>query len=150
MKPGIDFTGISVGFFCHDNKGNILMHKRSNKTRDEHGRWDNGGGRLEFDEDPETGVLRELREEHGCDGIIEAMPYPVSVHREWDGIKTHWLTFPFIIKVDPAQVSIIDKNAIDEIGWFTLDNLPEPLHTGFQKVLETHRKIFEQYITKKL
>jgi hypothetical protein len=47
MNPGIDYVGITTVFFCHDGKGNFLFHKRSNKCRDEHGRWDLGSGKLE-------------------------------------------------------------------------------------------------------
>ena len=44
MQKGIDFIGITTVFFCHDGKGKFLMAKRSKNARDEHGRWDIGGG----------------------------------------------------------------------------------------------------------
>ena len=33
MEVGIDYTGISVVFLCHDNEGNFLMNKRSKNCR---------------------------------------------------------------------------------------------------------------------
>ena len=48
MKPGIDYIGVSTPFYCHDGQGNFLFHKRSQKCRDEQGRWDTGSGKLEF------------------------------------------------------------------------------------------------------
>ncbi len=41
---GTSFVGLSVAFICHDGKGNVFMSKRGSNTRDEHGRWDFGGG----------------------------------------------------------------------------------------------------------
>ncbi len=60
LKPGVDYIGVTTSFYCNDGKGNFLLHKRSKNTRDENGRWDPGGGQLEFGEKPEKGVLREV------------------------------------------------------------------------------------------
>ena len=48
LKKGTDYVGVAVVYYCHDGKGNVLMHKRSSKCRDEHGAWDIGGGGVEF------------------------------------------------------------------------------------------------------
>jgi len=40
------------------------MSKRSNKTRDEHGKWDPGGGSIEFGESIDSALKREVREEY--------------------------------------------------------------------------------------
>jgi len=146
MNPGEDFTGIIVSFFCHDGQGNFLLHKRSNKCRDEHGTWDNGGGRLRFGENPRDGVLREVKEEYSCEGAIEHELHPVNVIREWNGVKTHWISHPFIIRVSRADVQIGDKGAIDEIGWFRINEFPEPQHNGSKIVREHHKKIFNKFI----
>jgi len=34
---------------------------------------------------------------------------------------------------------------IDEIGWFSLHNLPKPIHTGFQYSLNKFGEYFEKY-----
>ena len=59
MQKGIDYPGVSVVFFCHDGNGNYLLHKRSKNARDEQGRWDMGGGGLEFGDT----VIEKLKEE---------------------------------------------------------------------------------------
>lgn len=48
MQKGVDHIGVSVIYFCHDGKGNFLMQKRGNTSRDEKGTWDIGGGAIEF------------------------------------------------------------------------------------------------------
>jgi 8-oxo-dGTP pyrophosphatase MutT (NUDIX family) len=60
MKIGFDYVGITTPFFCHDGKGNLLMHKRSKECRDEPGRWETGSGKLEFKVSLEENVLREV------------------------------------------------------------------------------------------
>jgi 8-oxo-dGTP pyrophosphatase MutT (NUDIX family) len=145
MKIGIDYVGISTPFYCHDGKGNLLFHKRSKNCRDEQGHWDTGGGKLDFGLTPEENVLKEVLEEYGCKGEINERLPALNIFREHDGIKTHWIALPFFIKVNPEEVKINEPEKIEEIRWFRLDNLPEPLHTGFRLGLERFREYFEKY-----
>lgn len=149
MKPGIDYIGITTPFYCSDGKGLFLLHKRSKNCRDEHGRWDPGSGQLNFGCTPEENVLREVAEEYGCKGEIQEQLPIHSIFREWDGKKTHWLAIPFFVKVDPEKVKNNEPEKIDEIGWFSLDKLPKPLHTGFNFTFTNYREYFEKYKLKK-
>jgi ADP-ribose pyrophosphatase YjhB (NUDIX family) len=145
MDMGVDYVGVSTPFYCNDGKGNFLLHKRSKNTRDEHGKWDTGGGKLDFGLTLEENVLKEVREEYGCEGIIqEKLPAYTSL-REWDGKKLHWVAVPFFVKVDPREVKNNEPNKIEELGWFKLDNLPQPLHTALQYTLDHYRSFFEKY-----
>ncbi len=145
MKPGIDYIGISTPFYCNDGNGLWLLHKRSNNCRDEHNRWDPGSGQLEFGATPEENVLREVMEEYGCKGEIQGRLPVHSIFREWDGIKTHWLAVPFFVKVNPREAKNNEPDKIDEIGWFSLNNLPTPLHSGFAFTLARYKEYFEKY-----
>ncbi|OIP57987.1 MAG: RNA pyrophosphohydrolase [Candidatus Levybacteria bacterium CG_4_10_14_0_2_um_filter_36_16] len=145
MKPGIDYVGVTISFYCNDGKGKFLFHKRSKNCRDEVGRWDCGGGQLEFGEDPIDGVLREVREEYGCKGIIQEQLPAHSIIRFQNKIKTHWLAIPFFIKVNPKDVKNNEPNKIDEIKWFRLNNLPTPLHTGFKYSNKRYSDYFKKY-----
>ena len=71
MKTGVDHVSIGTSFYCYDGKGNWLLHKRSKNCHDEVGVWDSGGGKLEFGLTLEENVLKEIKEEYGCDAIIE-------------------------------------------------------------------------------
>lgn len=146
LKPGVDYTGVSISFYCHSNDGLFVLHKRSDKCRDEIGAWDFGGGKLEFGEDPIEGVLREVLEEYGVVGeIVEQLPAH-SIVRDHLGAKTHWLTIPFLIKVDISKIVNADPEKIAEIEFFGLDNLPQPLHQGAQATLRKFEKHFERYL----
>lgn len=147
LKAGVDYIGICTPFYCHDGKGNLLLAKRSQRCRDERGAWEPGGGQLHFGETPEQGVLREIKEEYGCEGIIDGALPPHSIFRELDGVSTHWLMFPFFVRVNPAEVINNEPENIDEIAWRRLAELPAPLHTGFVTTLQKYREHFEKYLS---
>ena len=138
-KKGVDFTGITIVFICHDGKGNILMNKRSQTCRDEQGRWDIGGGSLEFGHKVEETLKREIKEEYCTDVLgFEFLGFR-DVHRDNNGTKTHWIGLDFKVHVDRTKAAIGEPHKADEIGWFTLDKLPTPVHSQFPKFLEQYK-----------
>ena len=54
--------------------------------------------------------------------------------RKNNGVDTHWIALVHSVLVDPSEVKIGEPNKIDEIGWFNLNNLPNPLHS---KIMES-------------
>jgi len=140
MKKGIDYIAVGVVFFCHDGKGNVLLNKRSDKSRDEQGKWDPGGGSMDVEEEVTDTLKREIKEEY-CANIInsEFLGFR-DVHRlDRDGNKTHWIALDFKILVDRKKVKngVPDKH--DQIGWFKIDNLPKPLHSQFPFFLQKYK-----------
>lgn len=145
MKKGIDYIGVAVAFICHDGQGNFLMHKRSENCRDEHHKWDNGGGGVKFGEHPEEALWRELQEEYGCAGVIdEALPVRSRIRQHGD-VATHWVTFPYIVRVNRDEVKMNEPDMMTEIGWFRLDDLPQPLHSIVEKQFQEWKDIFASY-----
>ena len=142
MQAGIDYTGVTVAFFCHDEQGLYLMQKRSQHCRDERGRWEFGGGRLEFGESLEEGLHRELGEEYGCTGTIEQQLPAISHMRSDTDVTTHWITIPYIVRIKHAEAFINEPKSIDEIGWFAINKLPTPLHTACKCELEEFGEYF--------
>lgn len=139
MKKGVDYTGITVSFFCHDGKGNYVMHKRGDNCRDEQGRWDFGGGGLKFGEGLVDGVKREVQEEYGaCPVEIDFLDHN-ELHREHDGAPTHWVQFLYRVLVNRDEVVNNEPDKHQEMQWVRLDNLPTPLHSQLQNLLEKHK-----------
>ena len=129
-QRGIDFIGISCAFICHDGNGKVLMHKRSKNCRDEQGRWDNGGGAHEFGDNIIDTVRREIEEEYGVTPTNLQFIEVNDAHRKLDdGTPTHWISVLYVAQVDPKKAKNNEPYKIDDIGWFDLDNLPEPLHS---------------------
>ncbi|VVB83092.1 NUDIX domain protein [uncultured archaeon] len=139
MKVGIDYPGISVVFFCHDGNGNFLMNRRSINCRDEYNRWDIGAGAVRLYENVTDTLIREIKEEY-CTDILdyEFLGYR-DIHRESNGIKTHWVTHDFKVLIDNSLVGNGEPHKFDEIGWFKLDKLPFPLHSQLPNFLGAYR-----------
>ena len=139
MKKGSDHIGVAVVYFCHDGKGNILMAKRSMNARDEQGRWDIGGGGVEFGESVEQTLKREIFEEYNADVLSFEFLGFRDVHRDHGDGPTHWIALDFMVLIDSDKVKIGEPHKFDEIGWFTIDNLPSPLHSTIQEHLRLYR-----------
>jgi 8-oxo-dGTP diphosphatase len=138
---GISFTGITTVFFCHDGKGNLFLTKRSKNTRDEHGKWDPGGGGLKHGQAVEENMLREVKEEYNAEPIeSKFIGYFDAFRKSPEGLPTHWLAMCFAVRIDPTKVKINEPEMVDDHGWFTLDKLPQPLHSQFDFFMSKHGK----------
>lgn len=136
---GISFTGITTVFLCHDGNGKLFLTKRSKNTRDEHGRWDPGGGGLKHGQSIEESLRREVLEEYNTVPIAtEFIGYFDALRETPDGIPTHWLAMLFAVHVNPAEVKINEPEMVDDSGWFSMDNLPSPMHSQFNLMMAKH------------
>ena len=141
MKKGIDAPGVCVVFYCHDGKGNFIMGKRSKTVRDERGGWDLGGGVIEFGETAEEALKREIKEEYGT-GILqfEFLGYRDALRVDHNKNKTHWVALDFKVLINREKIQNNAPDALEEIGWFTLDNLPTPIHSQMPIFLKKYKK----------
>jgi 8-oxo-dGTP diphosphatase len=141
MERGVDFVGISAVTMCHDGQGNYLLGQRSDKCRDEHFRWDLiGSGGVEVGELLEEAVRREVIEECGAAvKELEFLGYR-EVHREHEGEKTHWISFDFKVEVERSEVENKEPDKCVELGWFTIDKFPEPMHSQYPIFFEKYKE----------
>lgn len=143
LKKGEDYTGITVTYACHDGNGKYLLAKRSKNCRDEHGAWDFGGGGLEFGDTVEDTLRKEIKEEY-CAEVqkFEFMGYR-DVHRTHEGRPTHWIALDFKVRINPNEARNGEPDKFDALEWFTLDNLPDTLHSQIPNYLEKYKSFFE-------
>ena len=147
MKQGIDYIGVTVAFFCHDGKGNFLLAKRSKNARDEHGKWDGGGGGLEFNDTVEQTLRKEIKEEY-CADVLEYIYLGYrDVHRTHDGQPTHWIALDHLVFVNRSQVKNGEPHKFDQLSWFRLDTLPENLHSQLPNFLSLYAEQLAQVAT---
>ena len=143
MKAGIDYPGVTVVYFCHDGKGNFILSKRSKNARDEHGRWDIGGGGLDFGVSVEETLVKEIKEEYCTDVLdYEFIGYE-DLRRTHEGVPTHWVALYFKVLIDPTTVANGEPHKFDEVRFFRLDNLPSPLHSALPGFLKKHKHKLE-------
>ena len=131
LKKGLDYTGVTVVFYCHDGNGRFVMSLRGKNARDEQGVWDPGGGSVDFGDTVEHTLRKEIMEEYCTDVLdFEFMGFR-DVHRESDGKKTHWIALDFKVLVDPSMAKIGEPEKFDGIGWYNFQTLPpqDQLHS---------------------
>jgi 8-oxo-dGTP diphosphatase len=95
---------------------------------------------LDFDDTVEDTLKKEILEEY-CTHVIrhEFLGYR-DIHREHQGKKTYWIGLYFIVLVDRSKVKNGEPHKFDEVGWFTIDKLPSPLHSQFSAFLELYKE----------
>lgn len=140
MKKGQDFIGLTVSFLCHDGAGRVLLSKRGLKARDEHGRWDCGGGGVEFGDTVEATLRKEIMEEY-CTDVLRAdfLGYR-DVFREHEGSPTHWLSVDFLVLIDGEKWGNGEPHKLDAVEWFHFSSLPEPMHSQWPAFLEKYEQ----------
>lgn len=146
MERGVNYIGVNCVFYCHDGKGNILLHWRSKKCRDEQERWDCGAGAVEFEETLEEAVRREIKEEYCVEPIDLRQAGINSVFRKNGKVDTHWVATLFVAKVNPSQIKIGEPKKMDKIGWFRHDNLPTPAHSMLLEHLDMIKKSGDEFL----
>lgn len=139
MKQGVDFIGVTVTFLCHDGGGNYLLAKRSANARDEHGKWDGGGGGLEFGDTVEATLRKEIKEEYCTDVLGYQFLGYRDILRTHDGKKTHWIALDHKVLVDRSKAANGEPHKFDELGWFRLDELPDEVHSQLPNFIEKYR-----------
>lgn len=140
LAKGVEYIGTCVSFFVHDGKGNFVMSKRGQNARDEHGRWDIGGGGIDFGKTVEETLQNEIKEEY-CADVLKAdfLGYR-TVLREQNDRNTHWITFDFKVLVNPSTVKNGEPHKLDAVNWFTFETLPDNLHSQVPNFFKLYKE----------
>ena len=119
--------------------------QRSENSRDEKGCWDIGGGAIEFGENIEETVKKEIKEEYSTNvQKLEFLGFR-DVHRTHDGVSTHWIALDFKVLVDRTMGKIGEPHKFDDLGWFTLDTLPVARTFPNPDILEKYKDALSRY-----
>ncbi len=139
MKKGVDYIGVGVGAVIVDGDGKVFLARRGREVRNESGKWEFPGGGIEFGETMEHALVREVQEEYGFE--IEVMELLDVVNHIIPAERQHWISPTFLCRPKCGTPSIREPHKCTEIGWFTLDTIPEDqLTIASRKSLESFRK----------
>jgi 8-oxo-dGTP pyrophosphatase MutT (NUDIX family) len=142
MIKGIDYPAIFVCGICHDGEGNVLYTHRSEKARDEQGRWNIGaGGTLELGETLEECLSREVKEETDADIKEKEYIGHRELFREKDGIESHWIGHYFKVLVDRKQIKIME-DVFDGMLWQSFHDMPTPMISHYDQTYELFKSHF--------
>lgn len=114
--------------------GRILIGLRSQAVM-EPGTWGTFGGAMDRGLTPELMALKELRQETGFTGAVELIPLYV-----FEAPAGSFRYFNFAAVVDDEFEPELNWEHSDA-KWFELDCLPNGLHFGLQKVVESSESL---------
>ncbi|UQZ84459.1 Diadenosine hexaphosphate hydrolase [Paenibacillus konkukensis] len=123
---------IGVGAVILNPERQVLLVLR--KKHPEAGTWSIPGGKLELYESLEQAVLREVNEEVGLDLKRVAMLCTAETIRPDNG--EHWISIIYKAEGVQGTARNLEPEAIGGIGWFPLNDLPEPIACFTKPALE--------------
>lgn len=85
------------------NEGKVLILKRSEEEEVGGGTWENVGGKIEFGEELETALMREIREERGLDVRVERILYATTFKTS---PTRQIVLLTYLCKTDGKEISI--------------------------------------------
>jgi 8-oxo-dGTP diphosphatase len=105
-------------------------------VRNHRGFWSTPGGHLDFGESPEACAARETFEETGVS--VTAVQFVAITNDVLADAGKHYVTIWMRGEASDVPPTIGDTAEIAEIGWFTPEALPAPLHLYFQNLIDGH------------
>ena len=102
-------------------------------VRNQRGFWSTPGGHLDFGEAPDVCAAREAFEETGV--TVSRIQFVAITNDVLAELGKHYLTVWMRGDADGGSAQIGDTAEIAELGWFSPDQLPSPLHLYFQNLL---------------
>ncbi|ODS52219.1 MAG: DNA mismatch repair protein MutT [Agrobacterium sp. SCN 61-19] len=129
-QPGIDFPGLGVGLAILRD-GKLLLCKRMKAP--EAGHWNIVGGKVDHMERAEIAARRETEEETGLS--IGPIRYLGMTEQLIEADRQHWISLLYVTDDTSGDPQLTEPDKLSEIGWFDLDDLPQPLSVFTQTVL---------------
>ena len=105
-------------------------------VRNQRGLWSTPGGHLDFGESPDVCAAREAFEETGV--RVTNVQFVAITNDVLADVGKHYLTVWMRGDAEVGAAQICDPAEINELGWFSPDQLPTPLHLYFQNLLAGH------------
>jgi len=138
VKKGIDYIGVGVGAVILNAEGKAFLAKRGREARNERHKWEFPGGSVEFGEQLEDALTREVREEYDFD--ITVLQLLDVVNHVIPGEGQHWVSPTYLCRYVSGTPRIREPHKCDAIGWFRLEDIPEQeLTIASRKSLESLR-----------
>lgn len=129
-QPGFDFPGLGVGLAILRD-GKLLLCKRMKAP--EAGHWNIVGGKVDHMEPAELAARREAEEETGLS--IGSIRHLGVTEQRIEADRQHWVSLLYVTDDTTGEPQLTEPDKLSDIGWYDLDDLPQPLSVFTQAVL---------------
>ena len=131
MKYLQDRPKVGIGvILVKDNK--VLLLKRKNAHGE--GTWSFPGGHLEFNEEFEDCVIREVEEETGI--TVSNIRFAGLTNDMFQKENKHYVTIFMLCGWVSGEAQIKEPENCEAQGWFEWERLPEPLFLPIVNLLK--------------
>lgn len=113
--------------------GKTLLAKRKNSKSIGLGSWGSAGGHVEFGETSAQAAIRETEEELGIK--VGNLKFLICLDEQYRGGK-HYIDIIFSADILSGTPSVMEPDKIEAVGWFGLDDLPEPMFAPVKIALQ--------------
>ncbi len=125
MKAGRDYIGVGVGGVVINAVGEVFLSQRGPKAGNERGTWEFPGGGVKFGELLADAIVREFEEEYRMQ--IEVVELLTIFDHILPDERQHWVSPTYICRHISGEPRIMEPEKCSALGWFPLDELPQPL-----------------------
>lgn len=122
LKPGKDYIGVGGGILILNPKKEVLLLRRSGKSKNEVGYWQKPGGTVDYGEKVLPAMKREIKEEIGIDvDVWGYLPHTDHIIKN-DG--QHWVAFNYLASIKRGMPGIMEPHKHEKLEWFSMKKLP--------------------------
>ena len=122
-----------VGVSVLINKGDRILLEKRQHTHGA-GTWGPPSGHIDYGETPEQTAMRETKEETTV--TTDNLKFRVITNDVFEKEQKHYITVWFDANYVSGEPKVSAPEEESEVGWFTWDNLPQPLFLPLQHLLE--------------
>lgn len=120
--PGTHFPGLGCGLVII-REGRILLYRRANAP--EAGHWNIVGGKVDHMERTLDAARREAEEETGLS--INGLDFLCISEQVIEKDAQHWVSMIYVTRDFSGEPQLTEPDKLTELGWFEIDNLPDPI-----------------------
>lgn len=129
-----------------DNK--ILLLKRQN-TNFGNNKYALPGGHLEYTEDIQEGMARELYEEVGLNIKEDDLHlYKIIKMVDAKGEQTEYINFIFLYEYNNEEITNKEPEFCSELKWFNIEELPENILSYIPFIFKTNNMLLRYIVDK--
>ena len=121
QDPGVK-VGIT-GIIVRNNK--VLLGLRGLECQTARNEWAYPGGRMDYGEDPETTLPREILEETTMIVQKENLEFLIWMNEFFPDDEKHYVSLVFLVKNSQGEPQITEPDKCKEWKWFDPDDLPK-------------------------
>lgn len=130
FNSGVSFIGVGSSLaIMQDEK--LLLYKRVKPL--EAGFWSIVGGKVDHMEPAHCAARREAEEETGLK--IGQVEFLTAIERIHPDARQHWILMIYKTTEFTGEAKLAEPDKLSDFGWFSLDELPNPLSEVTKAIL---------------